>query len=269
MSLIIVRGKDREEWLRLRERGIGSSEVGTLLGVNPYDTPYQLWRRKLGMDPPKKENFAMRAGHYLEEAVSLFYRDEAGVEIIKASAGDWIAYDDSRPYMRASPDRTFWIGGLSHSAKNKGVLECKTTQTQVDASDLPPSWFCQLQYQLGIVGLRRGALAWLTQGREFGYRNFLFDPAFFELLADEVSRFWTDNIEGREEPPLRNARDVLLKYPNLKLEAEKERAIACETLSRMGEDMPGLADRQDGIDAAIRLAMRRSALPSAPSGDKP
>ena len=62
--------------MKLRESGIGSSEVGTILGLNPYETPYQLWRRKVGIDPPKEQNFAMKAGHYLENAVSLFYREK-------------------------------------------------------------------------------------------------------------------------------------------------------------------------------------------------
>ena len=118
MSRTIIRPTSREEWLKQRERGIGSSEVGTILGLNPFETPYQLWRRKMGLDEPKEENFAMRAGHYLEDAVSLFYRDATGKEIIKASAGDWIICDNDRPYMRVSPDRTFWIPGLPKSASN-------------------------------------------------------------------------------------------------------------------------------------------------------
>ena len=72
----IIRPNTREEWLEVRKSGIGSSEVGTILGLNPFETPYQLWRRKLGMDSPKEENFAMKAGHYLEDAVSLFFRDD-------------------------------------------------------------------------------------------------------------------------------------------------------------------------------------------------
>lgn len=66
-NVIIIRPKSREEWLQLRSKGIGSSEVGTLVGVNPYETPYQLWRRKKGLDAPKAETFAMKAGHYLEK----------------------------------------------------------------------------------------------------------------------------------------------------------------------------------------------------------
>ena len=60
MSNTVLRPKTRDEWMKLRESGIGSSEVGTILGLNPYETPYQLWRRKVGIDPPKEQNFAMK-----------------------------------------------------------------------------------------------------------------------------------------------------------------------------------------------------------------
>ena len=70
MSNTVIRPKDRAEWLKVRESGIGSSEVATIIGLNPWETPYQLWRRKIGLDAPKQENFAMKAGHYLEDAVA-------------------------------------------------------------------------------------------------------------------------------------------------------------------------------------------------------
>lgn len=50
MANTIIRPKDREEWLQVRKSGIGSSEVATIVGLNPWETPYQLWRRKVGLD---------------------------------------------------------------------------------------------------------------------------------------------------------------------------------------------------------------------------
>ena len=61
-NITVIRPKDRNEWLEYRKSGIGSSEVATILGLNPFETPYQLWRRKIGLDEPKTETFAMKAG---------------------------------------------------------------------------------------------------------------------------------------------------------------------------------------------------------------
>lgn len=209
--LKIIKPKDHAEWLAHRQAGIGSSEVATIVGLNPYETPYQLWRRKKGLDPAKEETFLMKAGHYLEDAVSKFWADETGHRIIKSSAGDWIAYDSEKPWMRVSPDREFYLLTSKRRA-SKGILECKTTQMHISEDDIPKHWFCQLQYQLGVRGLQHGALAWLTMGREFGHKEFAFVPAFFEWLEQEVTHFWQENILGDKEPELINTADALTKF---------------------------------------------------------
>lgn len=254
----IIRPSSREEWLKIRESGIGSSEVGTILGLNPFETPYQLWRRKVGIDAPKEQNFAMRAGHYLEDAVSLFYHDETGKDIIKASAGDWIIRSNAHPYMQVSPDRTFWLGE-SRSPEAKGILECKTTQMEVDADSVPQHWFAQLQYQLGVAELPQGALAWLTMGRKFGYRDFEFDPEFFGYITEEVTRFWQDNIIGKQEPLLISVDDVLLRNPKhvvgKAIEADTELQENCRILKEVKEELSALDTRKKELEAAIKMAM--------------
>lgn len=259
MSAQIIRPKDRNEWLKYRQSGIGSSEIGTILGLNPFETPYQLWRRKRGLDAPKEENFAMRAGHYLEDAVSLFYRDETGKEIIKSSAGDWIVIDTEKPYMRVSPDRTFWIPGMPKNEHNKGILECKTTQRDVDEDNVPMHWFCQLQYQLGVAELPQGALAWLTMGRKFGFKDYTFDKDFFAWLVEEIDRFWTDNIVGGKEPESINVEDVLLKNPQhiagKAVTATAEMADECRQLKEIKEELAALDTKKKEIESALKMAM--------------
>ena len=212
MSRTRLTFKNRAEWLQSRTQGIGASEVPTILGVNPWETPLQLWRRKKGLDEPKVENFAMKAGHYLEDAVSKFYADETGAYIIQSSKDDFMFVNDEKPFLRVSPDRLYWQNGMAHNEANKCILECKTTQMEVDDEELPKHWFCQLQMNLGVSEIEHGALAWLTKGRTFGYRDFTFDKDFFDWMVEEVERFWVDNIQGDKEPPVTTVDDVFKKY---------------------------------------------------------
>lgn len=258
MSNTIIRPKDRAEWLKHREQGIGSSEVSTIVGLNPWETPYQLWRRKLGIDPPQQENFAMKAGHYLEDAVAQFWHDETGRDIIKASAGDWLIVSDAHPYMRVSPDRTYWLDE-GRSPSNKGILECKTTQMAiVDSEDIPKHWFCQVQYQLGVAELEHGSLAWLCAGREFGYKDLNFVPDFFAWLCEEVNRFWTDNILGKQEPTAANVQDVMLKYNRHTdgkiIEIDDEVFNAYSDLKDLKKQLAALEERKDTLEGRIKLA---------------
>lgn len=258
MSNTILRPKERTEWLELRKTGIGSSEVATIVGINPWETPYQLWRRKIGLDAPKEENFAMKAGHYLEDAVSRFWADETGREIIKRSAGDWIIRDNDRPFLQVSPDRTYWLTGEKHNDGNKGILECKTTQLPIDADDLPKHWFCQVQYQLGVAGLEHGSLAWLCCGREFGYKDIDLVPDFYGWLVEEVERFWQDNILGRQEPSAVSVKDVLLKYnrhcDGKIVEVGSDIFGACTDLREIKKQIKGLETTQAELEERIKMA---------------
>lgn len=258
MSSTIIRPSTREEWLDVRKSGIGSSEVATIVGLNPWETPYQLWRRKVGIDAPKEENFAMKAGHYLEDPVSRFWADETGREIIKRSAVDWIIRDNDRPYLQVSPDRTYWLTGEKRNDTNKGILECKTTQMAVDADDLPKHWFCQVQYQLGVAGLEHGSLAWLCSGREFGYKDIDLVPDFYQWLVEEVSRFWQDNILARVEPSAVSVKDVLLKYNRHAdgkiVEVGADIFDACSELREIKKQIKGLETTQAELEERIKLA---------------
>lgn len=53
------------EWHERRKRSIGGSESPTILGVNPWETPTELWERKTGRRPNPEETPAMRRGRTL------------------------------------------------------------------------------------------------------------------------------------------------------------------------------------------------------------
>lgn len=129
MSNTVIRPKDRAEWLEYRKDGIGSSEVATILGLNPWETPYQLWRRKKGLDAPKDETFAMKAGHYLEDAVSQFWADATGREVIKSSAGDWLFKNNEKGSCKPPP--TVLIGWTATETRTtKGYWSVKQPKCQ-------------------------------------------------------------------------------------------------------------------------------------------
>lgn len=258
-NVTIIRPRNREEWLEVRKSGIGSSEVATIVGLNPWETPYQLWRRKTGLDEPKQENAAMRNGHHLEDAVSRMWYDATGREIIKRSAIDWIIRDNDRPYLQVSPDRTYWLGE-SRSPEAKGILEIKTTRMKVDPDDLPKYWFAQVQYQLGVAGYTQGSLAWLSagQGFDFGYQDLKLVPDFFGWEVEEVEKFHTDCILGGKEPNATSVKDILLKYNRHTdkkiIECSDEVFEAYQQLKEVRRELDALEDRKEALENTIKTA---------------
>lgn len=268
MAYTIIRPDNRDKWLELRGSGIGSSEVSTILGYNPFETPYQLWRRKMGIDPPVEENYAMKRGHFLEDAVARFYADATGREIIKRSAVDWLIYNNEKPYLRVSPDRTFWIPDRPKSDRNKGIVECKTTLLEIDKQQLPMHWFSQLIYQLGVAEMEFGSIAWLSGRMEFDYVDLEFDADFYKFMVEEVDKFYTDNILCKQEPIAYNVDDVILKYPrHLEgkfLEADEELQNTIRRLKVTKEELANLDAEKKSLEEEVKMAMADCEAVTAP-----
>lgn len=201
----IIRPKSHEEWLKAREDGIGASEVAGILGLSKYDTPFSLWLKKTKQTQPEPENEAMLMGHLLEDAVAKRWEIETGEKVIKASAADIIYVHPEHDFMRATPDRI--VRG------RKKLLECKTTAFDVDPNDPPVYWIAQVVYQMYVTGIHQADLAWLVNGRAFGYAHIDYDEEFAEFIAEKVKEFWNENVLGGKEPDAIDVSDLAIKVP--------------------------------------------------------
>lgn len=271
MANFIIRTSNHDEWLEARKGGIGASEIGTILGVNPYDTPYQLWLRKTGRAPAIQENFLMKAGHYLEDAIAQFCADETGVQIIKNSANEFLVVNKDKPHLRVSPDRYAWLPNSRHTKDNKVIIECKSTQKFISETDIPLPWFVQVMYQLGVCEMDQAYLAWLSQGRDFGYKQIRFDKDLFnDVIVAEIDKFWKDNILGDQEPALINVDDVKIKYPvhnaGKSIDASEELLETCNQLMDVNAQIKELDKKKTEYEDALKFAMADSESIISPSG---
>ncbi len=261
MSCTIIRPKDRAEWLEERKKGLGSSDAGTILGASPFSSPLRLWRQKLGLDPPVPETDAMRNGHYLEAAVAEWFANETASRVDPDSAGDWLAVDDERPYLRVSPDRIFWPEGAERDDANRCILEIKSTSKIVDPGNLPLYWICQVQYQMGVMGIDMAAIAWVTgQPRlSMGHTWVRFNPAFYKTLTDALDRFWNVNILQRVPPEAVDEEDIRILFP--RSEARHEAATVkdvetCKLYNELEREMDDLGKRLESVGTEIKARMR-------------
>ena len=50
LKLVKTNHINRDEWLAVRKRGIGSSDAGAAVGLHPYKSQLELWMEKTGRD---------------------------------------------------------------------------------------------------------------------------------------------------------------------------------------------------------------------------
>lgn len=245
----IIKPATHDEWLKEREYGIGASEVGAVLGLSPFETPFSLWLKKTKQVPRDEENNAMRMGHLLEPVVAQLWEEATGMKVIKASAADIIYVHPEYDFMRATPDRV--VRG------RKKLLECKTTITDVDSDDIFPHWIAQCQYQMYVTGIHDLDLAWLVKGRFFGYQNIEYDAEFAEFIAERVKEYWNDCVVGGNEPELISVDDFATKgsEPGKDVEADDKALGEILSLRKVNELLGKDEAEANSLKDAIKLYM--------------
>lgn len=249
MKPVIIKPSSHDEWLAARDKGIGASEVGAILGLSPFETAFSLWLKKTNQVPREPENEAMLMGHMLEDVVAKRWEMETGEKVIKASAADIIYVHPEHDFLRATPDRI--VRG------RKKLLECKTTVTSIDAEDIPAHWQAQVIYQMYVTGIHDADIAWLVQGRYFGYAHIPYDEEFAEFIANKVTEFWNECVVVGKEPECITVSDFTLKGsdPGTTIEADDEAFAQIMSLRTIKQSISEREENANNIADCIKLYM--------------
>lgn len=205
--------EDEKEWLAVRTKGIGGSDVGAICGVSPFSSARQIYFNKTGqfeeaLKPGAASQERMHFGHLLEPIVAdEFARRELTAD---KSRGGWrltelgatVCHKDY-PWMRANVDRLI----LDENGKIVGILECKTTSEYNDEEwangEILLSYVYQLNWYMYILDIKWGAFACLVGGNKFySYEVYRNDELLQETILPAVKRFWFDNVLALKEPEL-------------------------------------------------------------------
>jgi putative phage-type endonuclease len=194
-----------------REKVIGSSDIGTIMGVNPYKTKFELWCEKTGKIEPKdlSNNDAVHFGTILEDIVAQEYARRNNCSVRKAPK---VYTHTEYPYLVAHADRLI-------TGTNKG-LECKTTsefnKDKWKDSDIPESYILQCQWLMGLSHKKEWDIAVLIGGNKYKDKTIKFDEDLFDLMVKAAVKFMEENVE-KDIPPELTADDeenVAKLYPN-------------------------------------------------------
>ncbi|MBQ7755699.1 MAG: YqaJ viral recombinase family protein [Oscillospiraceae bacterium] len=180
------------EWLKHRKKAIGGSDAPTIVGLNHYSSPYELWAEKLGRIPPKEENEAMRLGHDLEDYVAKRFCEKKGKKVRRKKA---MIYNSHYPFAHANVDRLV-VG-------EDAGLECKTTSAlnmkKFKNGEYPANYYVQCQHYMMVTGLKKWYLAVLVLGKEFLVFEIERNEDDIEALAQAESYFW-DLVKSKTPP---------------------------------------------------------------------
>lgn len=153
---MILKPKNREEWLAMRQKvGIGGSEAGCVIGLNPWKSNVDLYREKIGEIVPEdiSDKPAVKFGKVAEEHIrELFILDYPHMDVQYAEFDMFV--NDDLPWQFATLD-----GALTDTETGqRGILEIKTTTIQNKSqwdeweNGVPQRYYAQVLHQLSATG---------------------------------------------------------------------------------------------------------------------
>lgn len=235
-----LKSKNRQEWLDIRRKGIGGSDISAILGLNKYASALDIYNDKLGLAPEKEENEAMYFGSILEDVVAKEFQERTGMKVQKLNATLCVGDDG---WMRANIDRAVVNPEIAGNVRAKAVegtdliittdtiLECKTagirsahlwgpsqeleivTGEVTSEHEIPLPYELQVQWYMAVTGAKRAYVAVLIGGQEFRCYKVDRNDQLIEHIMDAAAHFWNANVGCQLPPEPQTAKDVQALYP--------------------------------------------------------
>ena len=210
----------REEWLKLRLKGIGGSDAAAVCNLSRYTSALDVWLFKTGRKGATPDNEAMLFGRLLEPVIRKEFERRAGLSVVEC------------PYMFAFKEYPFMCanidGVVTEKDGTKALLEIKTTNSSTTTKELeegvPVEWYIQMQHYMAVCNLPIGYLAVLVGGNKLYQKKIERDEETIQTLIGLESHFWKEYVEKDVPPPVdANSGEALsLLYPS----AEKGSTVA-------------------------------------------
>ena len=168
------------EWHEVRADGIGGSEVGTIMGLNRWESAFYLHQLKTGNLLPKQlDSFAADLGNILEPVIMgpLLQRQHPEWEVFITGTYQ----HKSIPYLHANPD------GLAKVNGEWVIVEAKTSRNYWD--EVPPQYVAQVQHYMNVMGVKRAVIVGLVA---MDWVEYWIEADEFEqrVIEQSAAKFW-------------------------------------------------------------------------------
>jgi putative phage-type endonuclease len=209
-----------ENWYEFRKNGIGGSEMGTVLGLDKYNTVIRTFHEKVGtVEMRHEDNAKMFFGRYMEDKIADLWKYFDGTTDgwIENYKNDKIIRDcrkingyvvnPSYPWLFASLDRVQNIkGGINMLTGEKltteAVLEVKTLSywsASMWEGGIPISYLVQVHVYMIILETDYAELAILKDGNDFTVEKIQRDDELCKRIIEISKGFWFNRVLPAKE----------------------------------------------------------------------
>jgi putative phage-type endonuclease len=271
-------------WLAWRARGITATDTAAILGLSPYNSPFNLWWQKAATraalaagetltEAPRSQRFQL--GHDLEPVIARHFTADVLPEGTRLASGGCWQGKGKDSWLRATPDRVLYS---RRGRTPLAVVEFKTDtggQFGDDPGDgvpvIPVHYRAQLLHQMVVAGVAEGWLSVLTG--QFYVRHYWVaaQPGELEAVYNAAAAF-EDSLHGQEPPPVdgheATAQRIRGQYRGL-IDAEQElpAALAAEYAGVLAAQK-AINAWADSVKNRVAAAMGDYRYAVTPDGEK-
>ena len=253
----------RDEWLELRQSGIGGSDIAAILGVSPYATAYDVYQSKTQPVSEDSNEFAYW-GTVLEDVVAREFAKRSGLKVQNVN------------FMMRHPVHTFAVANIDRAVVNRDIagnvrykdgklttdqiVEIKTASEYVgknwgdeDSDEVPDQYQCQAQWYMGVTDTQVCHMAVLIGGNKYRQYRIERNQELIDVLFETAHDFWHNHVLAGIEPDattLQNAKD---KYPRHDPDTTLDVAPDSET-AKVFEHYESLKAQEKELKTAITAA---------------
>lgn len=172
-------GDGSDQWHAVRKMGIGGSEIGTILGLNPWESAYTLFHKRTGAIADSLEgNWSIRFGKAFEEPILGLYAEEHMSETIMRTG---TFAHKTKTWMHANPD------AISKTSDGLKIIEVKTARSSW--AELPPHYEAQVMWYMHVTGIHKAVVVGVN-GMTYQEFEVEYDPFMGELYEQRAEEFW-------------------------------------------------------------------------------
>lgn len=288
--------KDRAEWLKNRQLGLGGSDIAAIMGKSKWKTPYGVFIDKTTPISDKQEAFnpIFARGHMMEPFIAALYERETGNAL---NDGEVCFEDAFEPWMRGSVDRLL-TNNENRAINSDGTLTmnrgCELKSMSFFAAKydeitgaliLPETYEMQCRWYMNLTDVDTWDCAVLVADESFfemcknvrSVDNFLTlydivgnwtaqlyvftvtrDADIESEMISKGRTFWENNVLAKVAPPHETVEDILVEHnnPSGTILATEEIAIAISELKRLRSNIKGIEQQIEPIEFQIKSYMK-------------
>lgn len=207
-KLTTISFENEEDWLTLRTKGIGGSDIGAILGLNPHSSPLKVYKQKVeGYREDLSDNVFVKKGKELEDLILTNYVKpyfaKMGYEVGKPQ---FMMINSDYPFFRANVDGIAFKKG--EDFKNNIIVEIKWVSEWAEVNwykpeynGIPSSYYAQVQLYMAVTGARSAILcALFDKNWEMNYFVIPRDEMFIMEMINKGRDFYQYNMLMKMPP---------------------------------------------------------------------